>query len=221
LTGVNLIEPDWPAPANVIAFTTLRPEPSDDALGSALPAGVRLQHLRQVHGSRVVIAPYREPVPAADASVSRLPGQACLVRSADCLPILLCNRDGDEVAAVHAGWRGLAGGVLEAALAALHSPPADLLAWLGPAISSRHFEVGPEVLEAFVAGQQGAEAGFTPGAPGKYQCDLLALARLRLQRAGVTAVFGGQWCTFADPVRFYSHRRGADPGRLLSVICFI
>ncbi len=173
--------------------------------------------LNQVHGCAVA----RAPVPgllAADASVAEGHGQVCVVMTADCLPVLFCAEDGSAVAAAHAGWRGLAGGVLEQTIAALRRPPSRLLAWMGAAIGPAAFEVGPEVREAFVAQDPDAAACFTPGRPGKLQADLYALARLRLRRAGLERVHGGGLCTVTDERRFFSFRREPVCGRMASLV---
>lgn len=243
------IEPDWPAPANVLALTTLRqgghsraPYASlnladhveDDpalvrvnrqVLAQWLPPDSRVQWLTQVHGISVVPAGAIAGCPVADACWSREPGQACTVLTADCLPVLFCSLGGDAVAAAHAGWRGLLGGVLEQTVAALDVAHGQLLAWLGPAIGPASFEVGGEVREAFLAAaaqtsQAATAACFVPRVsnPEYYFADLYALARLRLAASGVTQVFGGEFCTYSDPGRFYSYRRDGQTGRMASII---
>ncbi len=231
--------PDWPAPAGVRACVTTRSggisqSPFDSFnLGDHVnddPQAVaenrrRLRDaldcqpawLSQVHGIRVVEAdPAR--VQEADASWSATPGVACAILTADCLPALFCDRAGTRVAAAHAGWRGLAGGMLEATLDALDCLPGEVLVWLGPAIGPEAFEVGPEVREALLVGHPQADAAFRPSAnPGKYLADLYQLARIRLAARGVTAVYGGGLCTWSDP-RFYSYRRAARTGRFASLI---
>lgn len=209
-----MIRPDWPAPANVVAGTTLVDTPD-----TMLPPG--LVTLSQVHGDRVVAIDdvYAAAGPLeADAVTGFAPGHVCAVRTADCLPVLFCARDGSEIAAAHAGWRGLAAGILENTVAALHARPAALLAWLGPAISQPNFEVGDEVREAFIAQDPDAAQCFAGNERGRWQADLYALGRRRLAAAGVTRVFGGDWCTFANPARFHSYRRDPDCGRMLSFI---
>ena len=207
-----MIRPEWPAPGNVVAGTTLVDTPRD-----ALPAGLAL--LNQVHGPRVVaideVRAAAEP-PDADAVTGFASGHVCAVRTADCLPVLFCTRDGSEIAAAHAGWRGLAAGVLENTVAALRSEPDELLAWFGPAISQPNFEVGEEVREAFMAADPTTAECFQPNARGRWQADLYALAARRLAGCGVTAVSGANWCTFADPQRFHSYRRDPDCGRMVS-----
>lgn len=246
---MKCIEPDWPAPANVIALSTERAggassgryrsmnlagHVGDDStavatnrsrLSGHLPAGTRVQWLQQVHGSRVIPAGAVADNPAADASWTREPGQACAVLTADCLPVLFCSRAGDVVAAAHAGWRGLLAGVLENTVAAMGVAPGDILAWLGPAIGPDAFEVGPEVRHAFLAaagpGQVDATAAsFVPGAAHRerYLADLYALARVRLGSLGMAGIFGGHYCTCSDSARFFSYRRDGKTGRMASLI---
>ncbi len=151
----------------------------------------------------------------ADASWSAMPGVACTIMTADCLPALFCDRSGTRVAAAHAGWRGLAAGVLEATVDSLGVPGDELLVWLGPAIGPRAFEVGGEVRDAFVAAHAEARSAFVPSAnPGRFMADMYRLARIRLGAHGVTAVHGGGFCTFSDTARFYSYRRSSRTGRL-------
>jgi hypothetical protein len=159
--------------------------------------------------------------PAADASWATAPGVVCAVLTADCLPVLFCNRDGTHVAAAHAGWRGLTAGVLESTVAWLAADgvrPESLLAWLGPAIGPANYEVGAEVRDAFLRTDTAAAAAFEPNRPGHWRLDLYAAARRRLRRAGVTAIYGGDRCTLADPARFFSHRRDGVTGRQASLI---
>ena len=173
--------------------------------------------LEQVHGTAV--ARFGEAVrPRADASVALAPGQVCAVMVADCLPVLLADRAGTCVAAAHAGWRGLAAGVLEATVAALPVDPAQLVAWLGPAIGPEAFEIGPEVREAFLAVDPEAADAFRPGTGDRWLADAYRLARQRLARAGVTDVHGGGLCTVSDPTRFFSYRRDGVTGRMAALI---
>lgn len=184
--------------------------------------------LRQVHGVAVHRAegpPRPEaPEPEADAAVTALPGVVLAVLHADCLPVLFASRAGDEVAVAHAGWRGLAAGVLEATVAAMGTPPGDLLAWLGPAAGPAAYEVGAEVREAFLeapeaAGRRDATAAaFLPTRPRHWRVDLYALARLRLAALGLTAVSGGGFCTIGEPGAFFSHRREGRTGRMASLV---
>ena len=242
-----LTEADWPAPASIRAFTTTRrggvsrdayaswnlaAHVGDEAAAVAsnratllrlLPAGTRVQWLEQVHGNQVVEAPLGNAV-SADACWTRQHGVACAVLTADCLPVLLCDRQGTRVAAVHAGWRGLLAGVLENTVTAMTCSPDDLLAWLGPAIGPTVYEVGPEVREAFLAAKgetRTSVAGcFTPSESrsGHYLADLYALARLRLGAAGVRHISGGNDCTYSNTKLYYSYRRDGQTGRMASVI---
>lgn len=154
----------------------------------------------------------------ADAAVTSARGVVCAVLTADCLPVFLAARDGTRVGVAHAGWRGLAAGVLERAVAAMHTPPAGLAAWLGPAIGPGAFEVGADVAAEFRGAGFDADAAMRPNARGRWQADLYALARESLARAGVTDVHGGGFCTYGEPERFFSHRRDGPCGRLASVI---
>jgi len=252
LTAAQVLRPDWDAPPRVAALMTTRAggcsrAPWDSLnLGTAVgddPAAVAANRealrralggavpvfLRQVHGIRVVhlgpphAAP-QAPLEDADASIATVPGLACVVQVADCLPVLFAAPDGRGVGAAHAGWRGLAGGVLEATLQALceaaSCSPGEVQAWLGPSIGPRRFEVGDEVRAAFEAPDRPASAAaFTPaGRPGKWLADLPALARDRLTRAGVAHVAGGGWCTHEDASRFFSFRRDGVTGRMAAAI---
>ncbi len=235
------IVPDWPAPARVRALSTTRAggvsvAPYDSLnLGTHVgddPANVAANRaqvrrivrsepawLNQVHGTVVVDAASVAGVPDADASVSRTPGAVCVVMTADCLPVLLCDRAGSVVGAAHAGWRGLHGGVIEATVAAMQVAPADVIAWLGPAIGPTAFEVGDEVRAAFVAVDAIADAAFKPaGQPGKWLADIYLLARQRLAALGVTAVYGGDCCTVSESRRFFSYRRDGVTGRMASLV---
>lgn len=243
------ISPDWPAPANIIALTTLRsggeslpPYGSfnlaahvgdDDAavlanrakLSRLLPPGSRVQWLEQVHGTGVANAAAASPGTVADASWSNSRRCACAVLTADCLPVLFCSREGDVVAAAHAGWRGLLGGVLENTVAAMGRDPRRIMAWLGPAIGPAAFEVGAEVRAAFLEAARArqraqTDACFVPreARPGHYLADLYALAGLRLAALGLDGVFGGGFCTFAEEDRFFSYRRDGRTGRMASLI---
>lgn len=234
---------DWPAPHGVRTLVTVRGMPGassapfeafnlgdrcgDDpvavaanraALAALLPAPPRW--LRQEHGTDVYVAEPRA-VPAhpspADASYTDATGVVLAVLTADCLPLLVCSVDGAEIAAIHAGWRGLAAGAIEAALARFRAPRERLLAWLGPAIGAASYEVGVEVRDALVTRDPSTEIAFTPTRPGHWHCDLSALARRRLAAGGVGAVFGGGFDTFVDS-RFYSHRRDSVTGRFASLI---
>jgi YfiH family protein len=194
-------------------------------LGQFLPAGTAVQWLNQVHGTRVIAGNAKGDCPDADACWTREHGVACAVLTADCLPVLFCSAAGDAVAAAHAGWRGLLAGVLENTVSAMGVQPGQLLAWLGPAISGPAFEVGQEVRAAYLEASSGAlssalESCFTPNIdkPGHYFADLYALTRLRLAALGVGQVYGGNFCTYTDPARFFSYRRDGQTGRMASLI---
>ncbi len=183
--------------------------------------------LRQVHGIDALRfeSPVEAPLPpadepVADASVTSTPGVVLAVLTADCLPVLLCADDGREVAAAHAGWRGLADGVLEATVAAMRTPPSRLLAWLGPAAGPLAYEVGADVHDAFVQRDAGAEHAFTATRAGHWRVDLYALARQRLAAAGLVPahVHGGGRCTISEPDAFFSHRRDRRTGRMASLV---
>ncbi|MBL8495451.1 MAG: peptidoglycan editing factor PgeF [Rhodocyclaceae bacterium] len=234
------IEPDWPAPSNVRALVTTRhggvsvgPYSSmnlgthvgDDAAAVAANRSILRRclpsdpcWLEQVHGVDVAVGETVRGVPQADASVARTPGVVLAVMTADCLPVLLCDRAGSVVGIAHAGWRGLVGGVIEATLAAMEVEPGEVLAWLGPAIGPASFEVGGEVRDAAIAAQSSAARAFAPCSPEKWLADLYALARLRLERAGVNSTRGGNFCTVHDAERFYSFRRDRITGRMASLI---
>jgi YfiH family protein len=170
-----------------------------------------------VHGTRVLDVD-REAVAAADGAVTARSGVVCAVMTADCLPVLLCDRAGTRVGVAHAGWRGLLHGVLPEALRRLVRDPGDVLAWLGPAIGQAAYEVGDEVRDAFVRGADSAERRFERNGRGRWQADLYGLAVDSLTAAGVTAVFGGGFCTLSEPARFFSHRREAPCGRMATLI---
>jgi YfiH family protein len=231
--------PQWPAPAKVKTCVTTRSggvsampfdslnlgeHVGDDPQAVAKNRqrlvsllGCKPAWLQQVHGVAVA-----EANPAlvleADASWTSTAGIACTVMTADCLPVLFCDRAGTRVAAAHAGWRGLAAGVLESTLEQLAVPVDQVLVWLGPAIGPKAFEVGAEVREAFVAQQRQATAAFLPSAnPDKFMADIYQLARFRLAACGVDAVYGGDFCTYSD-LRFFSYRRSVQTGRFASMI---
>ena len=176
--------------------------------------------MQQVHGLEVLDLDMCQPATgmAADAAITRRAGPVCAVQVADCLPVLLAARDGSAVAAAHAGWRGLASGVLEATVKSLAVEPRGLMAWLGPGIGPAHFEVGDEVRSAFLARDAGAANEFASNDRGRWQCDLAGLARRRLRALGVTAISGGDWCTYADALRFFSYRRDGRCGRMAALI---
>ena len=239
--NLELILPAWPAPSHVRALTTTRRggvslPPYDslnlgahvgDAAASVAENRRRVaselglpgepRWLTQVHGTCSTNAASAGEGCEADASHTDQPGVVCAVLTADCLPVLLCDREGRTVAAVHAGWRGLLNGVIEQTIAAM-GVEGDLLAWLGPAIGPHAFEVGEEVREAFVDAAPAAEAAFAPSSDGRWLADIYTLARQRLQGAGVDGIHGGEHCTFSEPERFYSYRRDGRTGRMASLI---
>lgn len=206
-----MICPDWPAPPGVRALVTTRGEP--DPPLPAPPAW-----LQQVHGTRVVDAAAARGKPQADASVARVPHAVCAVQAADCLPVLLADDAGAVVGAAHAGWRGLAAGVIEATVAEMQVPGARLIAWLGPAIGPAHYEVGADVRNAFLARDAAAAQAFVPNRPGHWLLDLYAVARQRLAALGVARVYGGDFCTYSDPARFPSWRRDRTRERIAAFV---
>lgn len=247
--ALGWIAPDWPAPANVRSCITTchggisLPPYASNNLGlhvgdSAQAVAYNRQHLseqlgllqspqwlEQIHGVKVVEAHSDGLVRTADGSYTTQPGLACLVMTADCLPILLCDKQGTQVAALHCGWRSLAGGICERGLEKFSGARSDVLAYLGPAISQAHFEVGIDVLEAFFAAARSVHhadeiaAAFITGArPLHFYADIYALARAELNALGVKAIYGGDYCTYADEARFYSFRRDKTTGRMASLI---
>jgi hypothetical protein len=204
--------PSGDAAANVLA--------NRRALSEALALPSAPRWLRQVHGTRVLDADalIGDDEPEADAAVTRRAGVVLAVLHADCLPVLLCGDDGAVLGAAHAGWRGLAGGIVEATVAAMRVPGEGVMAWLGPAAGPEHYEVGEEVFAAFVDGDAAASTAFVPTRPGHWRVDLYALARRRLTSVGVTRVHGGGRCTIGEPDTFFSHRRDARTGRMASLI---
>jgi YfiH family protein len=235
-----LIYPDWPAPARVKAVSSTRlggfSQPPWEGLNlgdhvgddpSAVTANRQqlIQSsgmpgspcwLQQVHGDRLVSA--SRQICEADASITGEPGKVCVVMTADCLPLLMCNLQGNQVAAVHAGWRGLAAGVIEKTLDGFDCPPRDILVWLGPAIGPSAFEVGSEVRQAFIQQDKQAARAFKPSRKDHWLADIYLLARLKLSRKGVRQVFGGNYCTYSDAQQFFSYRRDGQTGRMASLI---
>ena len=247
--ATSWIRPQWPAPANVRAVISCRSGGASAAPYASFNLGTHVgddpaavvqnrallvqqlglqnspQWLEQIHGVKVVAAKSDGLVRTADGCYSNQAGQACVVMTADCLPIFLCDRAGTQVAVLHCGWRGLAQGICARGLQKFKAPPQQLLAYLGPAISQAHFEVGIDVLEAFFASarfaahaEQIAAAFISAQRPLHFYADIYALARAELQALGVTAVYGGDYCTYADTERFYSYRRDGVTGRMASVI---
>jgi polyphenol oxidase len=238
-------EADWPAPQGVRALSTLRGEAGsgvsrapyacfnlgdhvgDDPVavaenrrrlkvGAALPG--EPSWLSQVHGVTVVDLDSALARGPADAAVARGAGKVCAILTADCLPIVFATDSGDMVAAAHAGWRGLAAGVIEATVRAMGVPTGRLMAWLGPAIGRKHFEVGAEVRDALLSGDARAVEAFAQNARGRFMADLGMLARRRLEALGMTRIYGGGECTFAQADRYFSHRREGITGRQATLI---
>jgi len=236
------IIPDWPAPKNVRALQTTRNGGVSAAPYASLNLGDHVGDeplavernrmllepllpsepvwLKQVHGTVVADAAQAACWPEADALVSSRPGAVCVVMTADCLPVLLCDEQGSVVGAVHAGWRGLCDGIIESTVRAMNVSPDTLMAWLGPAIGPQAFEVGNEVRAAFITKQREAAAAFVPGmagvasTSGKWYADIYQLARLRLNALCITRIYGGGLCTRTDSVRFFSYRRDGVTGRM-------
>lgn len=218
------IVPDWPGATGVGSLVTTRVLGDVKAgtvrarLGSLLPSDP--VWLRQVHGTTVVDAGAVGPgmVPEADASFAREPGIVCAVMAGDCMPVLMAARDGSVVAAAHAGWRGLCAGVIERAIEAMGVPGRDVLAYLGPAIGPRAYEVGDEVRAEFLAADAASEGAFAATRPGHWHLDMYAVARQRLAAVGVDSVRGGTHCTFSEPGLFFSYRRDKASERMAGCI---
>jgi len=236
----HLIFPDWPAPANVKSLQTTRqggislaPHHSlnlgghvgDDPIKVAANRQLLNRYvpteplwLEQVHGLTVVNAATASCLPTADAAYANQKGTVCAVMTADCLPVLLCDVAGTEVAAIHAGWKGLLDGVIEASVNTMQSSHAQLLAWLGPAIGPSAFEVGDDVRDAYIQHDAKAAEAFVPHGEGKWLGDIYQLARQRLNKLGVTQIYGGGLCTYNDEARFFSFRRDGATGRMTTMI---
>ncbi|HSW69022.1 MAG TPA: peptidoglycan editing factor PgeF [Gammaproteobacteria bacterium] len=240
----HVILPDWPAPAHVRAATTLRSGGVSEAPYHTFnlaenvnddEQAVRINRnilknmlslpdepiwLKQIHSQTVVLAETRARGREADASFTHQTGQVCVVTTADCLPVLVCNRRGTSVAAIHAGWRGLANGIIENTLQAMSLSPLDILVWLGPAIGPKVYELGAEVREAFVKNDAASESAFVPSHnKDRWLGNLYVLAKLRLQKQGISAIYGGEFCTYSEKERFFSYRRdGNQTGRMASLI---
>jgi hypothetical protein len=228
--------PGWNAPAHVRAFVTTRAggvsrgeyasmnlgySSGDDAGRVERNRTIVREHLpsdprwmKQVHGTHAAHIDRSDDVPTADAAVTSQAGRVAVVLTADCMPLFFCDDTGTRVAAAHAGWRGMAAGVIESTVQAMQADAARVMAWMGPAIGPDAFEVGPEVREAFLAVDPAAHEAFRAHTPGKFMADLYALARRRLARAGVTRIHGGGFCTYHEPQRFFSYRRVKASGRM-------
>lgn len=235
--------PDWPAPKQIQSCVTLRQGGHSKGNFSSFNLGENCgdepealaanrqqlnedwgwshspQWLKQVHGIQVVTSSSDGVVREGDASWTDSKGLPCVVTTADCLPVIFCNQEGTCVAAAHAGWKGLAGGVLESTIAAMKCEPESIMAWMGPAISQKHFEVGPEVRQAFIDHDSQAAQAFIPGQGDRWYGDLYQLAKQRLQAAGVSELYGGGFCTYDESDRWFSYRRdGKESGRLATLI---
>lgn len=235
----QMIVPDWSAPPGVHALQTTRQggfsqarydslnlgmHVGDDPLAVAANRNLLNSHvpsepvwLEQVHGTEVVLAEAAGCRPVADSCIARRKNAVCVVMTADCLPVLLCDQAGTVIGIAHAGWRGLADGVIEATVEAMEEPGEKLIAWLGPAIGPKAFEIGSEVRETFLSEHPDAATAFTPHAE-KYLADIYLLARQRLQALGVTQIHGGNFCTHTDRERFFSYRRDGQTGRMATMI---
>jgi YfiH family protein len=206
----ELIRPEWPAPANVRAIMTTR-NTRDAELRAMLPG--EPAWLRQVHGNRVVNLDQPARDAEGDAATTRVRTRVCAIRAADCMPVLLADDAGSVIGAAHAGWRGLCAGVIESTVAAMAVPGKEVIAWLGPAIGPKVYEVGDEVRAAFKE-----KDAFSPARPGHWLLDLYAVARQRLRACGVQRVFGGGYCTYSDPARFHSYRRDGTSARMAALL---
>lgn len=240
----TVLIPDWPAPSHVNALVTTRQGGVSKGGYESLNLGLhvnddfdnvasnrqilakyaglaesRIAWLNQVHGQKIITAASGDFVETADGSVTTEANLACVVMTADCLPVLFCDEGGTKVLAVHAGWRGLVGGILTRAVQHF-SNPSKVIAWLGPAISQTHFEVGNDVYQAFMASNPKNHIAFNESeVPQKWMANIYTLARIQLNKAGVDGVYGGQHCTYTDEARYYSYRRdGAVSGRMASMI---
>jgi len=238
----NYLIPNWPAPKNIHAYTTTRgggvSQPPYNSFNLSTNVGdeisavtanrTRLRQdlklpnepfwLNQAHTNNVITAKSQSDFPSADAAYTTQSNIVCVTLTADCLPILLCSKQGNLVAAIHAGWRGIVNGVIEATIKALPVAPQELIAWFGPAIGPTVFEVEEEVKEKFVATDPKAQQAFTSIVPNKYLLNLYLIGRQRLNNCEVSAIYGGEFCTYSAPEKFFSFRRHATTGRLASLI---
>lgn len=238
----NFIKPDWPAPDNIKAFTSTRQQGVSEGTYASFNVAGHVEDqpdhvqqnrailkeqlnlpseplwLEQVHGVNAVDVASTTDVVQADASFADQPNQVCVVMTADCLPLLICNKQGTKLAAAHAGWRGLKDGVIESTIAALQENPDDVLVWLGPAIGPDAFEVGDEVRQQFIDEHAEAAQAFVQNKPGHWLADIYQLARIRLKQMNIHQIYGGGFCTYTDKERFYSYRRDGATGRMASLI---
>lgn len=211
----RFIVPDWPVPASVRALMSTR-DTGESELRAALPG--EPAWLRQLHGTTVVDLDRADFPAEGDAATTRVANRVCVIKAADCMPVLLTDEAGTVVGAAHAGWRGLSAGVIENTISEMRVPGGKLMAWLGPAIGPRVYEVGDEVRAAFLKRDGAAAAAFSPTRPGHWLLDLYTVARQRLQSRGVERIFGGGFCTYSEPARFYSYRRDGSAGRMAACI---
>ena len=241
LSKSDFIIPEWPAPSNIKAIQTTRSGGISVAPYDSLNLGSHVQDdtlavaknrqfiskylpsepvwLNQVHGVDVIDAAKSTNVQDADASYSKNKNVVCVTMTADCLPVLLCNKQGNAVASIHAGWRSLCNGVIEVTIKEMGVEPEDLMAWLGPAIGPDAFEVGGEVREAFIAKDNQAEMAFVASG-NKWLGDLYLIAKQRLNKQGVNQIYGGKECTYSNPSRYFSFRRDGVTGRMATMIWF-
>lgn len=235
--------PNWPAPKNIKAYFTLRMDgqskPPYESFNLGKHSGdnenvvaanrkqlmqeLNLDQppvwLNQVHGNQVVSADAVINTTSADALYTQQKNLVCAILTADCMPLFLCDREGTVVALAHAGWRGLAAGVIENTVAAMKIPAENILAWMGPAMGPQKFEVGPEVREIFLSVDKAAEIAFAPLPNQKWLANIYLLAQQRLQKSGVTAIYGGDHCTYTEKEKFFSYRRdGKQSGRMAALI---
>lgn len=242
MTSIECVYPDWPAAENIKAFTTTRlsgysqgayeglnlanhvkdsvsdVEKNRQLLVEQLALPAEPVWLEQVHGVNVVDSVNLTQPLVADASCCDQPGIVCAVLTADCLPVLICNRQGTKVAAAHAGWRGLQAGIIEATIKAMQEPPENLLVWLGPAIGPQAFEVGEEVRQVFLHDMPETGTAFTASRQGHYLADIYQIAKIRLNKMNIHSVSGGEFCTYTDKQHFYSYRRDGNTGRMATLI---
>lgn len=227
------LQPEWPAPSHIKAYTTLRdgwggrklqqnsadPEVESRRLQALLHLPEEPIWLKQTHSAIAIPAEIENKEQIADASFTHAPNRVCVVLTADCLPLLICNKKGTHIAAIHAGWRGLASGVIENTLTKLNQPKDDLLVWLGPAIGPTKFEVGEDVYSAFTNKHPESALAFRPHTPGKWFANLYELAKIRLKIMGISNIYGTDFCTYSQENLFYSYRRDqGNTGRMASLI---
>lgn len=243
MASLRYLIPDWPAPENVKACVTFRTRDGELAgtsynmswsggereavaenrslLAKDWQWSMQPQWLKEVHGSELVRAQPDGVEREGDAVWTDQQGLPCAILTADCLPVIFCDLSGSVVAVAHAGWRGLVRGVLEETVKGMGVVPEHLIAWFGPAISQSHYEVGPEVRDAFMAVDERAGSAFIPGDGDRYYCDITAFARMRLEKAGLKQIYGGGLCTFSDPTHWFSYRRDGPRQGCLATVCWL